>query len=57
MIAEELLGNRGQPTNETIINENGNNAGNDGWDNNSNDGSQQADNWNDDNNNGGDGWS
>jgi hypothetical protein len=60
-IAEELLGNRGQPTNETIINENGNNAGNDGWDNNSNDGSQQADNWNDDddnnNNGGGDGWS
>jgi hypothetical protein len=55
VIAEEMLGNRNQPVNETIINENGNNAGNDGWDNNTNndnaDWSQQADNWNDDDNN------
>jgi hypothetical protein len=61
VIAENLLGNRNQPVDETIINENGNNAGNDGWDNNSNGGSnggwdnggtdwsQQADNGNDDN--------
>ncbi len=57
VIAEELLGNRDQPMNQTIINENGDNAGNDGWDNNnnSNDWSQQADNWNDDS--GSDGWS
>ena len=56
-IAEELLGNRDRPVNETIINENGNNnSGNDGWDNN-NDNSQQADNWNnDDNSGGGDSW-
>jgi hypothetical protein len=55
-IAGELLGGRDQPVNETIINENGTNAGNDGWDNNTgndswdnnNDGSQQADNWNND---------
>ena len=34
-IAGELFGDREQPVNETIINENGNNAGNDSWDNNS----------------------
>ena len=56
VIAENLFGNRTQPGNETIINENGNNAGNDGWDNNGSggwdnnngtDGSQQADDGND----------
>jgi hypothetical protein len=53
VIADEMLGNRDQPVNETIINENGDNAGNDGWDNNNNnsDWSQQADNWNDDDSN------
>jgi hypothetical protein len=57
-IAGELFGGgREQPVNETIINENGNNAGNagnDSWDNNSNsndDWSQQADNWNNDDSN------
>jgi hypothetical protein len=55
VVAEELLGRRDQPVNETIINENGDNVGNpgnDSWDNNSNnDWTQQADNSNDDDNN------
>ncbi len=50
VIAEEMLGHRDQPVDQTtIINENG---GNDGWDNNNNtDWSQQADNWNNDDDN------
>ena len=48
VIAEELLGNhQQQPVNQTIINENG---GSDSWDNNSDNGQQQADNWSDDSN-------